>query len=170
MRYWAVYIVLYAIVGMFGLSPFRGSDLATLSPVEAVWMETVGGEVHVETDGGEVGVGATVQCALDNLKETAAATVFLDTADFLIVKTGNEMLISQLSDVLRPSCSVCVADRRPDLKQAAAFLAVHEPFVKMKTFCTVSDLPTLREEKGRLILIGKGNTGFSVDCVAGCCD
>lgn len=168
MRHWYIYIVLYIIVGVFGFSPFRGNDIATFSPVEAVWLEVVDGNVCIATDDGEVGTGASVLAALEDLKKTAAATVFLDTADYLIIKSSHEIDIEQLRGVLRPSCSVCFAESMPDLKKAAAFLAVHEPSVKMKMF-RAEQVPLLREEKGRLILIEKGNTVPAADCMADCC-
>lgn len=167
MRHWYIYIVLYAIVGIFGLSPFRGSDIATLSPVEAVWLEAEQGSVRLETDGGDVGVGNSVQAALENMKQTAPSTVFLDTADYLIVKKGSEGLIEQLREILRPSCSLCAAEKMPDLKQAAAFLAVHEPSLKIKnSFAGVGELPLLQEQKGRLILIEKEDTDIPADSMA----
>lgn len=170
MRHWYIYIILYAIVGVFGLSPFRGNDIATLSPVEAVWLEAEHGNVRIETDGGDIGVGETVLAALDNMKETASATVFLDTADFLIVKTGSEALIEQLREILRPSCSLCVAETMPDLKQTAAFLSMHEPSFKMKnSYAGVGELPLLQEQKGRLILIEKDDTDHAVNSVADRC-
>ena len=53
MRHWYIYIILYAVIGVFGLSPFRGNDIAKLSPVEAVWLEVEQGSVRIETDGGD---------------------------------------------------------------------------------------------------------------------
>lgn len=166
MRRWYIYIVLYAIVGVFGLSPFRGNDIATLSPVEVVWVEGQPGSIRMETDSGEVGIGATVEDALDGMKATAATKVFLDTADYIIVKKGCEDILSELTDILRPSCAVCVAERMPDLEKAAEFLTVHEPSVKMKTLCKSELLPALQEEKGRMVLIEEGDTDSAADCLA----
>ena len=169
MKRWHIYIILYAIVGAFGLSPFHGTDIATLSPVEVVWIERQFGNVRMETDSGEVGIGSTIADALDNMKATAAVTVFLDTANFVIVKKGSEDILPELKGVLRPSCAVCTAQVMPDLKQAAAFLALHEPSAKMKNLCAWDKLPLLQQEKGRLNLIEKGNTGSAEGSVVDRC-
>ena len=154
MKRWYLYIILYALAGVFGLSPFRGNDLAVLSPVEVVWLEAEQGVVRIETDNGDVGVGDTVKAALENMKATASAEIFLDTADYLIVKQGSEALIEQMRESIRPSCSLCAAQKIPDMKKVAAFLSVHEPSVKMKNgFKGVESLPVLQERKGRLILV-----------------
>ena len=170
MRHWYIYIILYAVVGVFGLSPFCGNDIATLSPVEAVWLEEQQGSVYIETDGGDFGIGASVAAALENMKCSASSTVFLDTADFVIVKQGSEALLSELRDILRPSCGICVADAMPDLVQAAGFLGVHEPSVKMKNIeRDAGKLPILQQEKGRLMLIEQDNIDSTADCMADRC-
>lgn len=152
MRRWWIYIILYALVGVFGLSPFSGTDIAKLSPVEAVWLEERDGYVRIETDSKEVGVGKTLSEALDNMKLTASGTVFLDTADYVIVKRGSEDLLLQVTDILRPSCSVCIADAMPDMEKAAEYLGVHEPTVKLKDI-SAAELPYLTEREGRMVLL-----------------
>ena len=164
-RHWWIYFILYALVGVFGLSPFAGTDIASLSPAEAVWLEESDGYVHIETDSEETGIGKTLLEALENMKQTASGVVFLDTADYVIVKQGSEALLSQAADVLRPSCSVCVADSMPDLAEAAEYLGVHEPAVKLKNIAT-AELPYLTECEGRMTLIEKEYTDTAADGMA----
>lgn len=169
MRHWWLYIILYGIVGVFGLSPFHGTDIATLSPVEAVWLEEAGALVRIQTDGGDIGIGRTLRDALQNMKDTAPGTVFLDTADYLIVKSGSEHLIGQMRDVLRASCCVCVCKSMPDLEDAAAFLSAHEPSLKLKsTTAEATKFPLLDQKRGRLILIENEDSNFAADSVASC--
>lgn len=154
LRHWMIYIILYMGVNIFGLIPFRDTDVATLSPVQALWLAQEDGCVYMETDNGDIGIGKTVADALINMKETASGTVFLDTADFLIVRKGSEALIAQMREILRPSCSVCVAQSAPDLQTATDFMRIHKPSVKMKnTDAERPNLPVLHQEKGRLILV-----------------
>lgn len=167
MRHWYLYIILYTVVGVFGLSPFHGNDIATLSPVEVVWLEQMDDGIRLETEGGAVGIGETVSAALENMKQTAPLMIFLDTADFVIIKKGSEGLIAQLHEILRSSCAICVAETMPDLKEAAAYLRVHEPTVKMKNSDQkVNDLPMLLHQKGRMILVEQADTNFTADSMA----
>ena len=154
MKRWWIYIILYAFVGLFGFSPFSGTDLAKLSPIEAIWLQEEKGTVSIITDSGNQGYGATVEEALVNMKNTASGTVFLDTADFLIVKLGSESLIAEMTDLLRPSCSVCVARTQPDMQAATKLLRSHEPSAKMKNLnVNTNAMPLLELQRGRLILI-----------------
>lgn len=165
MRRWWIYIILYVFVGAFGWSPFVGTDIAKLVPVEVVWLERTDGRVCIETDCGDIGIGKTLSEALGDLHQTAAGTVFLDTAEYVIVKRGSQELLLQISEVLRPSCSVCVADSMPDLVKAAGYLGVHEPTAKMKDV-NRSELPYLIERDGRLLLVENENADRTADSVA----
>ena len=154
MRRWWLYIILYSLVGICGFSPFAGTDLAELSPVEVVWMEEQNGFITIETDGGESGSGGTVAEALENMRHTAAHTVFLDTADYLIVRKGDEGLILQIVDKLRPSCGVCLSNRKLPLEEVADFLHTHNLAVKLKNISEETEkLPLLGERKGRVMIV-----------------
>lgn len=170
MKRWWIYIILYSAVGAFGLSPFAGTDIAKLSPVETVWLAQTESLISITTDGGDQGFGMTIAEALTNMHDTAPGTVFLDTADFLIVKSGNENLIAQVEDILRPSCCVCVANEMPDLAAAAQFLRAHEPSVKLKDLDDKpSAFPMLELQRGRLILIESPSDKYAACGVADRC-
>lgn len=157
MKRWVLYIIVYALAALLGGNLFQGTDVAKLSPVEAVWVSAKAGQVQIETDMGDVGVGSNAKQALENMKATAQGQVFLETADYLIVERGNEGLISQLQEILRPTCGVCVAAEKPDLQQAAEFLNAHEPDVTMKKLKSREViLPILENKGGRLELVDKG--------------
>ena len=167
MKRWWIYIILYMAVGILDLPAFQDTDIAMLSPVQVVWAEITQGSVCLVTDGDDVGTGATVIEALEDMKATAAGTVFLDTADYLIVKGGSEELLEQVAGVLRPSCKVCVADAMPKLKAAAEYLSVHEPSVKLKDY-KEKRLPFLLERAGRLVLVERENINAADDGVVDC--
>ena len=157
MKRWTLYIIVYALAALLGGNLFRGTDVAKLSPVEAVWVSAKAGRVQIETDMGDVGVGSNATKALENMKATAQGQIFLETADYLIVEQGNESLITQMQKILRPTCSVCVAAEKPDLRQAAVFLNAHEPEVTMKLLKSKDEiLPVLENKGGRLELVEKG--------------
>ena len=147
MRRWIVYI---AVVILFAVTPFRGTDIAKLAPVEVVWLTEKGGQVYLETDTGDMGRGADVRSALENMKAAAPGSVFLETADYLIVQQGREVLLVQTYDVLRPSCMVCTAEKMPDMEAAAAFLAAHEPQTTLRQWQVEGRrLSMLKEQEGR---------------------
>lgn len=154
MKRWMLYIIVYALAAFLGGNLFHGTDVAKLSPVEAVWISAKGGTVRMETDMGDVGLGSNAAQALEDMKATAQGQVFLETADYLIVERGNESLVSQLQEILRPNCCVCVAAEKPDLKQAAQFLNTHEPDINMRDLrIREESLPLLQNRGGRLELV-----------------
>lgn len=153
MKRWLAYL---AILVLCGTSANRGTDIGKLAPVEVVWAEEKAGQIYLETDTGNMGRGADAQSALQNMKATASGTIFLETADYVIIEQGKEDLLVQMYDILRPSCEVCVALSMPVLKNAAEFMAAHESGITLRQYqveqCT---LPVLREQEGRFAWIGE---------------
>ncbi len=147
MKRWLVYLAVLVLCGTFSN---RGTDIGKLAPVEVVWLAENAGQVYLHTDTGDMGVGQDVQGALRNMKAAAPGTIFLETADYLLVEQGREALLTQVYDVLRPSCKVCVARSMPDLEKVATFLTAHEPQVTLRQYQVEKDaLPILREQEGR---------------------
>lgn len=147
MKRWVVYIV---VVLLFVVTPFRGTDIAKLAPVEVVWLTEKGGQVYLETDTGDKGWGADVQSALEDMKAAAPGSIFLETADYLIVERGREVLLEQTYDVLRPSCMVCTAEKMPDMETVAVYLSAHEPQTTLRQWQVEQpSLSVLREQQGR---------------------
>lgn len=145
MKRWILYI---ATAALLSATSFRGTDIAKLAPVEVVWLAEEDGQVLLMTDTEDVGRGADVQEALAEMKAAALGTVFLDTADYLIVETGAEKFLNQIAAALRPSCMVCRAKQVPDLKKAAEFLSAHEPDVTLRQWQNDgTELPLLEEEE-----------------------
>lgn len=152
MKRWILYVLVFAVVSVFGALPFHGTDIGELAPVEIVWLTQEDGNVGVFTDTGDWGWGVDVLSALDNLKATAPGTVFLDMADYLIVQRGSEKLLEQVYHILRPSCMICVGEDMPDMEQVSGFLRAHEPEVTLRQYQNGSvELPSLTVENGRYI-------------------
>ncbi len=150
MKRWILYGVSVLALILLSASPFRGTDISKLVPVEVVWLAEDGGQVFLMTDTGDSGRGADVREALSDMKATAKGTIFLDTADYLIVEQDAEKFLNQITDVLRPSCMLCRAKHMPDLKEAAAFFSAHEPGVTLRQWRNDrKELPLLKEEERR---------------------
>lgn len=146
------YIAVAAIVALLSITPFQGSDIARLAPVEVVWLAEEDGQVILMTDTEDVGRGADVLEALADMKATATGTIFLDTADYLIVEKDGEKYLDQVADVLRPSCMLCRATQMPDLKEAVAFFAVHKWNVTLRQWQNDRmSLPLFMEEERRFV-------------------
>lgn len=147
MKRWFVYL---AVLVLCGASSDRGTDIGELAPVEVVWLSENAGQVFLQTDTGDMGRGEDVQGALQDMKAAAPGTIFLETADYLIVQQGREYLLAQVYDLLRPSCNVCVARSMPDLEKVATFLTAHEPQVTLRLHqVEMGTLPLLGEQEGR---------------------
>ena len=120
MKHWIIYMVIVLLVS----TSFRGTDIAKLAPVEVVWLSENAGEIYLETDTGDSGKGDSVQAAYNNMKASAHGTIFLDTADYLIIQNGNEHLIADTYELLRPNCRICSAPIIPDMESVAGFLSL----------------------------------------------
>lgn len=153
MKRWIIYL---AVLALCGTSSTRATDIGKLAPVEVVWLTEKAGFVYLETDTGDVGVGEDVQSALRYMKSTAPGTIFLETADYLIVEHGREVLLQQVYDVLHPSCKVCIAEKMPDMEKVAEFLSAHEPCVTLRQHqVEMCALPIIREHEGRFRFVAE---------------
>lgn len=149
MKRWLLYII---VLLLCGVSSNRGTDIGELAPVEVVWLSENAGQIYLETDTGDMGRGETIQAALSDMKAAAPGMIFLETADYLIVEPGSEILLEQLYDILRPSCKVCAAQSMPDLEEVAPFLNAHEPRLTLRQYqVETCVLPLLGEQEGRFV-------------------
>ena len=85
MRRWLIYIFLLAATPVLGLVLFKGTDIAKLQPVEVVSLSIQEGQLQIQTDTGNMGIGSTCKQAWEDLQNAATGVVFLDTADYLTV-------------------------------------------------------------------------------------
>ncbi len=131
MRRWILYGLIICAVCLLGITPFHGTDVAELSPVALIRVSKSENEFVIETDTGGRGAGADAQSALQNLKNTTPGTVFLETADYLLVAPDCVPFAQSLYGILRPSCAVCICREKPDLESAALFLKAHKPLISL---------------------------------------
>lgn len=144
-----LYLVILAAVI---LCPEQGTDVGSLLPVEVLRLQKQEGYVVIETDTGSAGFGETLEAAIQNLKHTASGELYLDTAAFLIVSEESENLLEQIRAYVRPSIRICRGEGRIDLEDAAAYLSVHKPSVRLKLWEEGQTLEELHREYGRLKL------------------
>ena len=148
------YVSICAVAILAGVFSFQGTDVARLAPVEAVWLAQEAQTVCIVTDTGDVGYGRNVQEALQDMKASASGTIFLETADYLIVEQGREELLEQVYEIFRPACQVCVCYEMPQMPDVARFLSTHEPAMTLRQL-RIADMPIplLKDTKGRMELI-----------------
>lgn len=124
-----IYIVVLAIAM---LVPTEKSDVGRLIPVEVILLDEEKGQVILETDTGNMGNGKSVSEAIEDLKDTAAGLIYLDTAEYLLIRNDTAALIPEIRGYLKPGTRVCAAVGEIDLEMAAQYLAVHQPSWKLR--------------------------------------
>ena len=146
---WLLYIII--VVGIF-LVPTEGTDVGKLQPVQTVAVYQVDDHYVIETDTRDVGQGTSLQKAIENLKETTPAVVYLDTADFLLVDGVVEHQLDELKGVLKGSVSVYRLSGTQDLKETSKFLSTKQKGPSLKSWKNGVILPVLTCKNGRMIL------------------
>lgn len=150
-------IMIYiAALALLTLAPVKGADIGKLRPVEVVMVCKQEDTLVLSTDTGDVGQGTDALTALENLKATTPGTIYLDTAEYLLLAEGAEDAAQQLKSSLKKSVRVCMADSTVDLKAAAKFLSVHGDLPQLKIWKTGDKLPRLRAVGKRLLLTENG--------------
>ena len=156
MKRWLCFTAAVALVAVFGLTPFSGSDVATLQPVELIWVGVSEDGLVVRTDTGDLGSGNTAEQAFANLKQTTPGEVFLDTVDYLLLQPSALEFLPALTDILRPACNVCLVEQEVDLEKAARFLRVQSVEFTLQNYRTGEDnIPYLKADEERLKLVSK---------------
>ena len=143
-------ILLYIGALALALLGGRGTDIGSLRPVELVRLTEQGGILILDTDTGDRGWGLTVGQAVEKLKETASGEIYLDTADYLLLEEGTEDYLPDLRHYLKEKTAVVYAVEGIDLKEAVAYLRIHEPTGTMKEGENPQEKLSL--EAGKMIL------------------
>lgn len=145
-------MTIYAIlIAAAFLIPTRPLELGKLKPVEVIKIEKQGERILIETDTADTGIGKTVKQAIWNLHETAAGTVYLDTAEYILLPP-DETLPDDISPYLRENVRACRWEGKMKLEEAAEYLDAHRPRMKLKDYQTGVPLQTLVWKNGRFHL------------------
>lgn len=154
MKRWLWYLAAVLLVEALGWMPFAGTDVAKLQPVEVIRVGVEDGLIRVETDTGGSGSGVDLAEAFADLKASAAGTVFLETADYLLVSHDAQSLLESLGAYLRPACGICLESGVADLEMVADFLSTHEPGMTLQEYrAGKQNLPELSVREGRMHLV-----------------
>lgn len=125
---WIFYII--ALTAAILLRP-KAADVAKLQPVEVVMLYTQDAEVVLKTDTGDYGRGVSAEAALRDLKKTTPGTVYLDTAEYLLVPETDQLLIEKIEKYMKEDVLLCCAEENIDLVTAAKYLDNHPPKTKL---------------------------------------
>ena len=128
MKKWGI---LLAGLLWLGTGQTAGTDVAKLRPVEVVLVRRWEGQVIIQTDTNDCGVGPDLSAAVEDLHRTTPAEIFLETADYLLIGDDAEPLLGELMAYLRPACQVCTVASPAELEGVAQFLQQHPPLVTL---------------------------------------
>ena len=135
------------------IAPSEDLDIASLQPVELLYIYMENGIVTVETDTGDFGTGKDLQDAMEDMKATTPGEIFLETAQYLLVGENGEDFLPELKQILRPAAQVIQMRGAPDVQAAVKFLSVHKSSLTLKDWQTGTELPKLTIKEGRYYLV-----------------
>lgn len=154
MKRLAAYFGVLLLVCLLGRLDHPGTDVGELEPVELIAVSRHNNRIRLETDTGSAGEGKSVHAALEDLKDSAAGTVFLETADYLLIDPEEKELLPELTAILRPGCRVCLNGGVEDLEAAADFLSAQKPDLTLADYQGGKhDLPALIQQEGRMRIV-----------------
>ena len=137
-------ILLYIVIlaGVL-LVPVQRLDVGKLKPVQAVWISKEGDRIILKTDTEDVGTGATVEEAFEDLEANCIGIIYLNTAQYLLVSDSAADLISPLSQHLKGSVDLCKWDGQGSVEDAAKYMAAHKNGCRLKDWKAGEKLPAL---------------------------
>lgn len=151
-------LALAVVLSLFGLSPFQTTDVAHLIPVQTM---VITAAETVQVDCGErlTGKGEDLAAALQALKAGAEGTVFLGTAQQIVVCGPPEIWLQLLQVAeLRPAAQLYQTSTPAVADAVTAFLLQH------RSPCTLLDLRAaqLYEEKIEVPCLLQGERGYQI--------
>lgn len=132
--------------------PSERCDLGKLQPVETISIYMENGQTVVEVDTGAIGKGETLTAALEDMKQSTSGVIYLDTADYVLVRRETEGLIPEIREYLKGAAKICRAHGSVKVEEAASYLSVHRPDATLKNWKAGDILPFLRVSDGRVYL------------------
>ena len=143
------------ILALVAAAPVRPLKIGQLLPVKAVSVYRENARTVIETDTGHRGAGDTAAQALQNLKDTAPGTVYLDTAQYLLLTKETEGAAEELREELRPGVRLCIAAAEADPAEAAGYLDAHGELPRLREWEMGSELPLLGVFEDSFIFLKK---------------
>ena len=149
MRKTVLYTLLFAL--SIAMRP-QSLDIGTLRPVQLVSMYREDEWIIIETDTGDQGRGGNVHEAIQNLKDTTPGTIYLDTADFLVVRPDTQNMISEISQYLKQNVKICSSIGGITPIDAANYLSAHPPRTNMREWRKNVELEVLQHDGTKILL------------------
>lgn len=159
------FVLLAAALSLTGLLPFESNDVASLVPVETLTVDRNEGRVTLKGKDCQ-GHGEDWQSALEDLRESGTGTVFLGTAEQVVISQRAVSLLPDIirSEALRPAAVICVCPSEPPKpEKAAEYLSAHDAGMTIQKVQAVMlrgegvKLPMLVQTEGGLRLYGTEN-------------
>lgn len=153
MKKWGYFLSVVLGVSVLGGLSSAGTDVVKLQPVEVVVVQKEE-KIRIQTDAGNWGVGNSLEEAIENLHTVTPAEVFLDTAEYVLIKQNCVNLLPELMGYLRPSCAVCLLEGEALPEGVAQFLQIHQPGITLLEYrAGITNIPVLKENEGRMELV-----------------
>ena len=149
-------IILYIgiLVGLL-LAPVEQMEVGKLIPVEVVSVYRQGENYVIETDTQNKGIGQTPGAALQNLKDTASGTIYLDTAKYLLLTQDAQNAVEVLRENLKPATKLSEIERPLPMQEVAKFLDSHGKLVRLKQWKEGVEMPLLSTFEDSYIFLKK---------------
>lgn len=135
-----IYVMLIAVLCFI---PMQRLEIADLDPVQAVWVHRMDDRLILRTDTGAIGVGETIEEALDDMKRRSSKIIYLDTAQYLLVSEAVKEEIPSLYPYLRRTVRVSQWSGEGNIKDAVQYVDTHKFGEKLSCWAKGSNLPEL---------------------------
>ena len=136
-------ILYIGILAALFFVPVEQMEVGKLIPVQVVSIYKEDANYVIETDTENKGLGSTAQAALQNLKDTADGTIYLDTAQYLLITQDTRDAVEILRKHLKPSVEMSAMETPVKVKEVAQFLESHGRLPKLKQWKMHKELPVL---------------------------
>ncbi len=113
-------------LGLLSRLPHPARDISKLDPVQTIALSMEQGQLRIETDTGDVGLGADLPAAAEAMKQNADREIYLETAEFLVL-TPDVPVTEDFFALLRPSAKVSYMAQTPELSELTPYLEQHPP-------------------------------------------
>ena len=134
------------------LIPTQPQELEKLKAVELIRISQEGELIRIETDTGDWGRGENITQAMENLKDTAPGTIYLDTTAFLLLQKDDPTWTRELGSYLKETVRVCLCEGEMKSEDAAEYLRVHPPEMRLLEYGKGNSVQVLTAENGRFNL------------------
>ena len=140
----AIRIIAYIVcLGTLFFVPLNRIEIADLEPIQAVWMYTENGNIVLETDTDDMGVGVTVEIALSDMKNRSSGVVYLDTAQYLFVSETVLGEIYAIEPYIKQSVHLCKWGGQGSIEEAVKYAKSHNVGLKIKCWDVAGNLPEI---------------------------